>query len=439
VETRGAQDKSLWSRRPPELASVSSQTGPYPEQRFKITVARDRHFKRDVAELVLTLDDLDVKLRALDERDDKDGLCYVAATLLGLKRNLKSVDEVHLLVYDIDGGQTEDALREILADADIVAFLHSTYSHKSKRTQILTDHYERWAKQAKAPTTPSLSNLKQYLAAKGKGHLTNIKWDDVNGAWERVADVGNCYIVHHDPVDKFRVLLPLNKPIVVSKLANTNAKCNDAYKAIYHGVGQHFGFAFDEACSDPTRLYYFPSCPKGKADIAVYRTYDGALLDWESITRAEIKPTAATAKGVMVKPAIEVDGRNLRAWEPNRGEFDIEGLIEQYMSGQILAPRSNGGFTITCPFEAEHSDVGGSGTFASNANGSYPWNIHCSHASCQSENRKRLDFLREWIAQELLTVAELEAFSGKKVPPKRETKQAVLQAYLDMANGKAVS
>lgn len=379
---------------------------------FKFTAARDKHFNRDVAEWSGTLDSLRAVFRKLDVRDDKDGKAYVAATLLGLKRNLKSVDAVHVLVYDIDGGQSEDELLKILSGADVAAVLHSTYSHKTTRTHVVTEHYEKWAKANKRPPAPTLEFMREYLAAKGKGHLQNVAFDDMHG-WERVADKGNCYIIEHDPVDKFRVLLPLDKPIIVSKLASTNTGCNDAYKAIYHGVGNHFGFAFDGACADPTRLYYFPSCPKDKTDVAVFYEWDAPLLDWKAIPRAEIKKTAASSGS---KPACEIDGRNLRAWAPNRSEFDVEGLIEKYLPDQILMPRSNGGFVVTCPFEAEHSDVGGMGTFACNATEQYPWNIYCSHGSCQSEGRKRLDFLREWIAQDFFSLPELEAFSGEKVP-----------------------
>lgn len=391
-------------------ADDSAQTNPL----FKLTVARDKHFKRDIAEWSGSLDELRVVFRALDLRDDKDGRCYVAATLLDGKRNLKSVDEVHLLVFDIDGGQSESELLKIVSDADVAAILHSTHSHRTTKTQISTTHYEKWAKQSKQPLTPTTETLKDYLQVKGKGHLTNVTWNDIDGGWERLPDIGNVYIVEHDPVDKFRVLLPLAKPITVSKLASTNEGCNAAYKAIYHGVAQHFGFVFDEACADPTRLYYFPSCPKAKADLAVFYEWDGALLDWESIPRAGTKTTAVAVS--TSKPPCEIDGRNLRAWAPNRGEFDVEGLIEKYLPDQILLPRSSGGFVITCPFEAEHSDVGGMGTFACNATDQYPWNIYCSHASCQGEGRKRLDFLREWIVQEFFSLEELEAFSGEKVP-----------------------
>lgn len=390
---------------------------------FKLCIAKDRHSKH-WQEKTLSMSDLgDLFIGGHAPRDSKDGLCFVSATLLDGKRNLKSVNEVYLLVYDIDGAQSLDEVREIVGAADVTAFVYTTYSHKSTRTYILTDHYEKWAKQAKVPTTPSLNNLKQYLEAKGKSHLSNIKWDDVNGAWERVADIGNCYVVDHDPVDKIRVVFPLDKPIVVSKLGSTNAKCNDAYKAIYHGVGQKFNFDFDPSCSDPTRLFYFPSCPADKLAIAFYREYEGAFLDWTSVPRVTVstkKTLEAAADGQtgIDKPkrtedymVYDHEGRriNLWTWYANNRQFDydIEGLIEQCLPDQILAPRSNGGHTITCPFEAEHSDVGGTGTFACNADGQNPWTIYCSHASCRSEDRKKLDCLKEWITQGLLFARDI--------------------------------
>lgn len=391
---------------------------------FKIAVAPNRHAKM-WDEKDLTISQLgDLMVGGHDPRDNKDGLCFVAATLLDGKRNLKSVAEVHILVYDIDGAQSLDEVRKILSDTDVFAYVYTTYSHKSTRTEILTEHYEKWAKQAKEGAAPNLERLQKYLTAKGKGHLTNIVFDDMQG-WERIADKGNCYVLEHDPVDKIRVVLPLDKPIVIAKLGSTNAKCNEAYKAIYHGVGQKFGFEFDPACSDPTRLFYFPSCPKDKISLAWFAEYgepEGPFLKWESIERATIttkkametggtgsvddKPTRAKEYGVTDKNGMWFD---LWHWyENHKFAFDIEGLIERALDDQILAPRANGGHTITCPFEDEHSDVGGMGTFASNEDGGERgWTIYCSHASCQSENRKKLDFLKEWVSQGLVCVKDI--------------------------------
>ena len=127
-----------------------------------------------------------------------------------------------------------------------------------------------------------------------------------------------------------------------------------------------------------------------------------------------------------------VGNRNLKRWPPNYdadAAFDIEGFIEQHLNDEIYTGRNKGGWTIRCPFEDEHSQPGGGGTFAVNADGDFPWNIYCSHASCQDAGRKRLDFLAEWIRQELITVEDVEAFSGHKIP-KQESTFDVMQRLL---------
>lgn len=115
-----------------------------------------------------------------DYRLEKDGKGFIPATLLNATRAIPNVDEIFLLVYDIDGEQTLDEVRAILDAQPHLAWLYSTHSHKTTRTEIPAVHYEKWAKQAKLPATPTLEFLKRYLTDKGKGHLRNVAFDDVH-------------------------------------------------------------------------------------------------------------------------------------------------------------------------------------------------------------------------------------------------------------------
>lgn len=386
---------------------------------FKISVANTSKVKH-MSDGSFSYEQLDQAFNVLRPRDSKDGDCFVAGKLFDGLRNLKSVDEIHMLVYDLDGQQSLGEVQDILAGLDIAAWLYTTHSHRTTKTQISTTHYEKWAKQAKQPLTPTTETLQAYLKAKGKGHLKNVVWNDIDGGWERLPDIGNVYIVEHDPVDKMRVVFPLDTPIVIHKLGSTNKKCNDAFKAIYHGVGQHFKLIFDPACADPSRLFFFPSCKPGQEAAAVQLSYDGPYLDWAKIPRATVTSkkamdTVDTGDGIDKPTKTEEflvkdrDGKKVDLWHWYRKhyfEFDIEGLLEEKLSDQILLPRENGGYTITCPFEDEHSTIGGMGTFAANSDGEKPWTIYCSHASCQGENRKRPDFMKAWIEQQMLTLED---------------------------------
>ena len=182
-------------------------------------------------ERILTLDDLREMCGSRDARAEKDGACFCPATLLDGQRNLKSADTVGVLVFDIDGKQSLAEVDALLDKANVTAFLYTSHSHMTTRTNIVVDHYEKWAKANKKPITPTLALMTEYLAAKGKGYLKNLQFQ---GDWyERVASEGNVYFVRHEPVDKLRVIIPLATPIMIGKLAANNKAATDAYKGIY--------------------------------------------------------------------------------------------------------------------------------------------------------------------------------------------------------------
>ena len=184
------------------------------DQLFKLTFAVNAHSKL-WSERELTLDDLRdmVHPESRAYREDKDGLCFVAATLLDGKRNLKSVDEIHVLVYDVDGAQSLEEVDALVGAFDRTAFLYTTHSHKTTRTEVVVDHYEAWAKKTNERLTPTLATMLAYLTDKGKDFPQNVRFDPSKD-YERVADKGNCYVIAHDPIDKIRVLVPLAKPIL---------------------------------------------------------------------------------------------------------------------------------------------------------------------------------------------------------------------------------
>lgn len=385
-------------------------------------------------ERIATLDDIRELCASRDLRQEKDGLCFCAATLLGGRRDLKSADAVGILVYDIDGKQSLADVHALLDKANIVAFLYTSHSHTSTRTNIVVDHFEKWAKANKKSLTPTLDLMREYLAAKGKAHLRNLQFQ--SDWYERVGGEGNVYYVRHDPLDKFRVVIPLATSIRIGKLAANNKAAIDAYKGIYCGVGTGLGLDFDVSCADPCRLFYLPSCPPDRVEHAWAHEYDGTLLDWTQYNRVTPAVSRKTPTTVTT-PECMIGDRNLKRWRPNydaEAAFDIEGFIEQHLSDEICAQRNKGGWTIRCPFEDEHSQPGGAGTFAVNTDGDYPWNIYCSHASCQDAGRKRLDFLAQWIRQGLVSVEDLEALSGHKVP-KQESAFDVMKRYLGRSQG----
>ncbi|MGE3701800.1 MAG: primase-helicase family protein [Hyphomicrobiaceae bacterium] len=399
---------------------------------FRLSTGKTaRTNKFDTILSIETLDAAAAKFGLHATRANKDGEAYVAATLLGGVRNLKNVQEVHFLVFDVDGEMSIEDADALVGNFDRTAWLVTTHSHKTDRTEVVVEHYKKWAAENKQTGRPTLESLRAYLVAKGKGWLVErgLTFDPANPT-EHVENKGNCYIVRHRPLDKFRVIFPLSEPINIPALDESTNSAVEVYKDIYHAVGNAVGLPFDHSCSDPCRLFYFPSCPAHLQDEKRALDFDGALLDWREfrgIPRQGSPSTAdtneaetidreqATGDSTTEDRECAVGLYDLRAWARTVHAFDVAGLVAKYLPDVDRRERVRGGFTITCPFEAEHSAPGGDGTFCDNANGAgQAWVIRCSHNACVE--RTRLDLLKGWLDTKVITIGDLEAYSGVKVP-----------------------
>lgn len=415
---------------------------------FKITTAANSYAKQ-WTEKEATLDQLLELIAERDVRESKEGFCFTPSTLLGGKRNARSVDEVSMLVYDVDGKQTVDQVVAIIEGLGCQAYLYTSHSHMTTRTDVIVDDYERFAKREKQPLTPTVDSMRAYLKSKHKDYLQNIVFDA--NQYERVADKGNVYFLKHDPVHKCRVIFPLATPIKISKLAASNTVALEHYVSIYEGVGNALKLDYDPTCSDPCRLFYMPSAPPHMAEHIDQRVVEGPLLDYRNFARAEVKSGAKTADGSSStvsgktdgdkKPPLIVDGFNFRDYKPNHpgGDFDVEGFVETHLPDEIIGPRPNGGYTIHCPFEAEHTTPGGQGTFCANGDDKHGWTIFCSHASCQDAERKRMDFVAEWVSNDKVSRADVEAHSGHKFKRAVDAKVSAdeIDAYLATLSNKS--
>lgn len=353
--------------------------------------------------------------------DTKGGQCFLPGVFIGRERLMTAIERIDMLVYDVDGQQSMlDAYQKIV-ESGVYAILYTTYSHKITETLIQTDHFYKWVRENRIAEKGAATreNILKYLEKKKKSHLRNIVYDvstPESASRHYVQDSKGQHLrVFHDPVEKFRVILPLLNPIYVGKLSYTTKSSIEEYKAIYHGVGQALGLAYDVSCADPSRLHFYPACPPSRlVDYTLWETGDAenpVLLDWSKYPRAIPKELEKNKTSTVSRDSLVVNDKNgtpidLLRWETNNTEFDIEGCLASSLPPEdIKADRARGGFHIKCPHEDGHTETGGSGTFCSNNDESFGWTIHCMHASCSG--RTRIDHLRALIEQGTLTAESL--------------------------------
>ena len=381
------------------------------------------HPKSWKSEQPLTLRSLAEDLRHPLSRKEKDGSCNAPITLVGTERKKTAVKTVHTLVYDVDGSKWED-IDAALSRTEVLSYAHTTHSHKSTSTEVTTQSVKDWTEANGESFPPSQDGLRAYLAANGKGYLEDV-WYDPDPEKREQRTNGVYFVVHHAPVDKCRVILPLATPINMLALGMTTKEMLAEFGAIYHGVAAKLGLKHDRVCCDPSRLFYDPSHKPG-AEYR-YRIYGDLesplLLDWRDEGRWTRERASETPKGKVKgskagtskttskqSPTVAIDKDGVRV-DVRRvpDAFDLESVLRDKLPAEIIgSERDRGGFHVHCPHHARHGDTDRlGGCFVANAGDDHPsWTIHCTHDHCKdTTGRERL---AEFVRAGYVTAADLE-------------------------------
>ena len=386
--TPAVEDNTLWTSAAWVAGSAANDDST--PRKFTVTLSRTARAKHWPRPIEMTLDELTASLAKPRTDGNKDGLCVIGGQLAGDQRKAQAVVHSDLLIYDIDGGQTLAEVERIIDDSGVYGLIYTTFSNLTTKTRIQADHYETWAKRAGEAFPPTLESMVAYLRAHKKEHIAAAHpIFDPKADLERFYvhdENGHAYIVHHDPIEKFRVMLPLEERLVMTELGIGSRRSINAYKSIYHGVGQALGLKYDHSCEDPSRLHYFPSVRKGEEGNYQARVCGttAKLLNVKDYPRVEVKdkevnsPRDKKTRREGPHTVTDKDGATINLDKLPR-DLDIEGLLTNCLDDDMLKEDRAGkdGFHITCPFEDNHSSTGGLGTFCANGDGDRSWTIFC--------------------------------------------------------------
>lgn len=325
------------------------------------------------------------------ETTDKDGPAFVPAALIGNKRNKNAVSSVCMFVFDVDGQQTYDEVKTLVAATGKYAIIYTTFSHKTTKTYVRTDQYAKWATKRGRVEVHTDDGIREYLKDTDKGHLKIRK---VHTTPIHVADGFNI-LIEHDPIDKVRVVFPMESPFIIAEQAYTQAAALLKWKQQYIGVGNTIGLIFDKACADASRLFYFPSHPSDSPEFKL-EVLDGPLIRFQdyAVASAEdtlrgMKPSRSPTGTLIDEETAIVEGFDVAGWFMHHGRGTGEKLIEKLrehstdlVKGERSATGDKDGYHIQCPFEDEHSTPGGNGTFIDPKPDGHP-KIFCTHSHCQ--------------------------------------------------------
>jgi hypothetical protein len=373
-----------------------------------------------------TLDQFIEKLTSHHTRNKKDGYCYVPAAIVGERRKANAVEHLEMAVYDIDGGQTYDAVKEVLEASGYAYAVSTTFSHLTSETEISAGALEAWALKSGYSKSPRLHLGAGCLDA----YLTHKKRREIIGEYTveeslRKTEKGVQVVIRHKPLEKFRVCLPLARPFILADHGFSEKDQQEAWKSHYIAIGNALGLNYDLACADVCRLFYSPACPEESGRVDSSRPFRAGhnvegrkLIDYSDFTpfvsdapkaEAQTKPKGAarnnakaqeTANSKLTHEQERARANVKRFLGKHSKTFKLAAALQQRDVATIHDTREKGGIFVTCPFEGEHTSTGHQRTFAVDGDGEHGCYVHCSGNACQMADGKRRDRI-EYFAQML--------------------------------------
>jgi len=336
-------------------------------------------------------------------RREKDGPAFIPGKVSGGVRKSINCVELSFLVYDFDSGhQKIQQVEAILKQTDLTFVIHQSFSHGKKRSALYWKHYDEWVRKFNETKTNSSAQIVQaYMDWHGHKLDNAFVAVDAQGRLESTADAGgHAFIIQHDPMHKFRVVIPLAENFVLADESGSDYDIREAverWKKTYCYVGSRLNLRFDPVCADPARLYYRPSYKPGTSNdyfwvFAEKERKPLNLNDYKVPKDFVVPQSRALASETTVSDYENMDSHVLLLWEGGAFRNDDENtdrgkrfvnIIADKLSFEMGTPRADGGYRMLCPFDENHSKPGGTDAFISPGLAGQNPVISCSHTHCQ--------------------------------------------------------
>lgn len=331
------------------------------------------------------------------EREQKDGTAVVLGHFKGRRRMDEKVIKISALGFDFDGAIDLEAFDEDFAQKALLGVRYTTFSHGAIETRLPIKSLQRHCGGEKIGE----DEVKAFLREK-KG------WADVYANSAQIVESDDeDVVISHDPVAKFRLIVPLEVPITPDALEVEPGKAfatrfKDVIKAAIDALGLT---GADESCTNIARLFYVPSVhPDNEASS---RLFGGELFDWRTLKLDAVRPVrefrkgarpgkAGSAKCASTRRSATTDmGRRLGPWSAAASEsFQVRAFFQDIAAEDIREDKSDKSI-IACPFEDDHTDIDPDDTACMAVDPGCEnvpiFQINCLHDGCRDYNQ--LDML----------------------------------------------
>ncbi len=298
-------------------------------------------------------------------------------------RKRDSITSVAFAGYDIDGGESLDDALDRLQELGIFSIVYTTFSHGKQKSEILRSAVNgEW--------TPDGVIAKAHDIGLVKPHIIEL-----DGGTK---DDKPFAVVGHEPIDKFRILFPLETPFQLNPGNRTKHKklCDEWRGRLLGFAKERLGIKIDETGCDVNRLLYTPRHP-AKCDDWFTGIIAGRALKIDEMPLCESdRPRQGQSRSInggktftgspdAVRPVLS-DGFDLKRWVMQFGDrFLATDFIDELGWEFRRGGAGDDDAVIECPNDAAHSNAGDQhdqACWVKIGDGDGKFVIKCQHHSC---------------------------------------------------------
>jgi hypothetical protein len=380
------------------------------------------------------------------EGKDKAGASLVLGSSVGGARKAKAMDTMYAMGLDIDSGAKLDSVFDTLEQKGILCFVYTSFNNGKRGLELKRDEVLRKLQITRDPTEGEIC---QFLRDFDKNRYEEsfIEGCTIKDQKHQTKD-GVMIVLDTPPLDKFRLIFPLEMPVKLIDLADTHQAALDLWEDKVTGLARNvLGIHFDTSCTDPSRLFYTARHPKGTDDFYCAVIQGKPLVFDEILAMKKSTYTANREDNAFIQAGGANDndlppqcytpsGASMNRWHSNGGKdrFLLADLMETLCADKVrhAGGEAQGTVHTECPFESEHSSEGGTATMAINCldsqNGYWTW--FCHHHACQG--RHKLEFLEEALRQNWFEEGNLfDMDSGFFLEPADEEDEPEEESVID--------
>ena len=313
---------------------------------------------------------------------EKDGRCYLSGSLVGGQRIARNVRHNYVMLLDIENGITVDEVLERITKHGITAVVYTTYSHMKSETEIAEQALVNFRKRTADVPADDLGAIKKYLTLE-KG-WRDVFVDTITHFQRDFREGGIKYVVAHAPMERMRVVIPLNEPYDFAA-GNSHAEQIKDWSALYRATCVYLDIPFDPSCVDPSRLMYFPRVPNAEA-LANFRHH--LILGERFYSLEEARSIAifqGFGHGMESGVKHEFVTPNLMTFLAlHSNNFLAADMVDRLDPDNVRGRPSGDKIEFRCPNEENHTEQkpGDRAFVVVNSNGLTSFWMGCRHATC---------------------------------------------------------